>query len=79
MGPNGTVQCCVNQDTMEQSTITCLWDIIAFSLSIIQPAQHMFHIYSHISTQPVVEAQPPRSINIDKTKDNITVNIHNHT
>ena len=75
MGPNGTVQCRFNQDTMEQSTITCLWDITSFSLSIIQPAQHISHIY----TQPVTEAQPPRSSNINKTKDNITVNIHNHT
>ena len=49
MGPNGTPMeqpnTCVNQDTMELSTITCQWDITAFSLSNTQPVQHIYHIY----------------------------------
>ena len=54
---NGTIQYCVNQDTMEQSTITCLWDITSFILSNIQPVQHIYLIYT---TQPHNEAQPLR-------------------
>ena len=45
------------QSQMEQSTITCPWDITTFSLSNIQPAQHIYLIYS---TQPDNEAQHPR-------------------
>ena len=61
---DGTLQYSVNgtrwnnpQSQMEQSTITCLWEITAFSLSNIQPVQRVYLIYN---TQPYNEAQPPR-------------------
>ena len=62
MEPNRTVQCCVNQDTMEQSTIICLWDISTFSLSIIQPVQHISRIYTH--NQQSRLSLPDQSISI---------------